>query len=110
MPVSDPISIFYDSAEKWAINNINNLSSYGIDKFTCTLFLKYNVSREVLLNLIANVDNNNVEPQLAKNIMDTFNINLNDIKNIAHCVVTISCENEDYCMIDLVTNQLILTR
>ena len=101
----DPITKFYNSAEKWAINNINYLSSYGIDKFTCTLFLKYNVSREVLNSLIT--DDNS---QLVKNIINTLHIDLSSIQNIAHCVVTISCDNEDYCMIDLITNQLILTQ
>ena len=106
----DPITAFYTSAEKWAIDNINNLNSYGIDKYTCTLFLKYSISKEALINLIDGIDYNQMPYELMKKIINTFNIDLGSIQNIQHCVVTISCDNEDYCMVDLITNQLILTR
>ena len=94
--------------------NENYLIEYKVDTENFTLTITYDVTEEMLQNIVNNIDIKRYEDKkeitLAESAMELLKINLDSIQNMEHCVLILVNNNIKYYQLDLVTNEILYIR
>lgn len=107
----------YKLAEEEALKNgeefvnENYLIGYEVNTESFTLTITYDVTEEMLQNIIDNIDIKRYEDKkeitLAESAMELLKINLDSIQNMKHCILILVNNNIEYYQLDLVTNEIL---